>query len=234
MSVSQRPFDEALRADTIEFLDGIEACVDSLPPLLEAYAQGEPIESGVAEIRDLERDCDRHARQLGSHVANADVTDLGIRLTRVHLHAGHTIGLFQQLDEIPNAVEQVAEELQAIRPDPAPVVLAHLLEMAAIATDATIALRNAVVGYVDVLCSSDAECSIAADVREVRALESDVDRLRNDAITAAFDVDGRDALVYRQFALQVDALVDTMEDVTDHMILSAGNRDWLDLEPGRD
>lgn len=223
--------DDALRTDTIRFLDSIEACVDALPDLLERYADGDDVTDLVDEIRAHESDCDDAARHLGALIVNADASDLGIRLTRVHLHSGRTIGLFQRLDEIPNTVEQLAEELAAIAPAPAPECLAILAEMASIARDALIALRNAVVGYVEMLCDPTETHSIAADVEEIRALESDVDRLRNDAITAAFRLDGRDALVYRELALLVDAVVDTMEDVTDHMILIAGNRSWIELEP---
>jgi hypothetical protein len=227
-------FDEVLRTETTRFLDTIDACVEALPDLLEAYGADGTVDARVEAIREAESDCDRAARRISSHIANADAAELGIRLTRVHLHAGNTIGLFQQLDEIPNTVEQIAEELEAIAPEPAPRVLVILREMATIASDAIIALRNAVIGYVDILCETDAQRSIAADVTEIRALESDVDRLRNDAITAAFQIEGRDALVYREIALLLDALVDTMEDVTDHMILTAGNRSWIDLEPADD
>lgn len=163
-------FDGALRTRTIRYLDAIEGCVDALPVLIDAYDGGDSVAEQTAEIRRLESDCDRVARQIGALIANADVTDLGLRLTRVHLHSGRTIGLFHRLDEIPNTVEQVAEELDTSRPDPAPEVLAILHEMAAIAADAVLTLRNAVIGYVDMLCESAESHSIAADVHEIRAL----------------------------------------------------------------
>jgi len=224
---------DRLVSRTETYLDQTEACVALLPELLAAYPDGDYREF-VDRISTLESDCDRTNRHLCGLVADADVRDLGIRLTRVHLHASQTIELFNALDEVANAAEQFAVDLDGLRPDLPPDRRDRFDEMAAEAATAMAALRSAVTDYVGVLCNPETSADIAGDVACVRNVESRCDRLRNEAVTAAFDGDaGGDAsaLVCRELALQLDEVVDAMEDVTDRMVRTTGSELAVDAEP---
>jgi uncharacterized protein Yka (UPF0111/DUF47 family) len=101
---------DRLVSRTETYLDQTDACVALLPELLAAYPDGDYGEV-VDRISTVESDCDRTNRRLCGLVADADVRDLGIRLTRVHLHASQTIELFNALEEVANATEQFAVDL---------------------------------------------------------------------------------------------------------------------------
>jgi uncharacterized protein Yka (UPF0111/DUF47 family) len=220
-----------LVSQTATYLDQTEACVRCLPRLLEEYPDGRYRET-VERIATLESDCDRTNRRICALVADADVRDLGIRLTRVHLHAGQTIELFHALDDVANAVERFANDLVAFRPQLSPERRDRVQAMAVGALEAMTALRSAVTDYVAVLCDPDGSASIADDVRRIREAESECDRLRNEAVRAAFDADdGDSALVFRELVVGLDAVVDAMEDVTDRMVRTTGAELSIDAEP---
>lgn len=225
-------FADRLVSETETYLDQTEQCVSVLPEVLAAYPDDD-YGSLVDRISALESDCDRTKRRLCGLVAHADVRDLGIRLTRVHLHGGQTIELFTVLDEIANAAEAFATDLAAFRPVLPQARRELLHEIAARAVEAMTALRAAVRDYVAVLCNSEASTDIADDVRRVRDAESDCDRLRNELVTAAFA--GKEgcasALVCRELVADLDDVVDAMEDVTDRMVRTTGSDLAVDAEP---
>lgn len=222
---------DRLVSQTASALDLTADCVTALHSLLSAYPD-DGYEDAVARVSRLESDCDSATRRICALVADADVRDLGIRLTHVHLYAGQTIELFHALDEVANAVEQFAADLAAVRPSLPADVRRCFLEMAACAGDAMTALRDAVSEYVDVLCNPEASTSIAEDVQRIRVVESECDQLRNEAVAAAFDdADGATALVCRELAGALDSVVDAMEDVTDRMVRTTGSDLAVDAEP---
>ncbi|MFB6071796.1 MAG: hypothetical protein ABEJ88_02410 [Halobacterium sp.] len=225
-------FDERLAVATETYLDQLDACVARLPRLVDAFEDGDGYRETATTIGDLESGCDRTHRRVSALVGDADVQDLGIRLSRVHLHAGQTIELYHALDAVANAAEQFADDLVAIGPPRAPELLALLGEMAACAADAMAALETAVTGFLTVLCEPNESVSVADAVEDVRAAESDCDRLRSRVVTRAFgDGETDQPLVYRALADRLDAVVDAMEDVTDRMIRLAGTELSFDVEP---
>jgi len=236
MTATERePFEARLRSETETYLDHTAACVECLPRLVDAYAADGDYEAVAGRIAETEGKCDETNRRVSALVGNADVRDLGIRLSRVHLHSGQTIDLYHALDEVANAAEQFADEMAAIRPERDPALLDSLAEMAALAVDAATALRPAVAGYLDALCDPEASVSIAHEVAHVRAVESECDRLRADLVASAFDGDASGtALVYRELATLLDGVVDAMEDVTDRMIRITGTELSIDVEPDAD
>ena len=227
-------FEDRLVSLTDTFLDQVSDCVNSLPQLVAAYAAGddEAFEAAVARVRRLESDCDQSVRAVTAMVANADVQDLGIRLTHVHLHAGQTIELYQGLDEVANTAEQFAEDLAATAPPRVPALLDTFEALAERACEAFAAMRTVVTSYLGVLRRPDDAVDVTAAVERVRAIESDCDRLRNEAVSTAFG-DHEDAypVVYREQAWLVDGVVDAMEDVTDCVVRVSGSETGIEVAP---
>jgi uncharacterized protein Yka (UPF0111/DUF47 family) len=221
-----------LVTQTATYLDQVVECVECLPPLVEQYAADEHYQSTVDRIADVESRCDRTNREISSLVADADVRDLGIRLTRVHLHSRQTIELFHLVDDVANAAEQFAEELAATAPERRPEQLELLQEMAAIAAEATDSFRRLVTAFVKVVTAPECEAVVVNEVAAIREAESDCDDLRNELVRSAFAGEGvRTPFLYRELALQLDEIVDLMEDVTDLLIRLTGNDIAIELEP---
>jgi hypothetical protein len=233
MSVENRgPFEQRLASVTARFLDQLEACVGSLPVLLDRYAAGEPIESVVESISERESDCDRTNREFSRLISGSSVRDLGIRLTRVHLHSGQIIELYQLLDEIADHLEQFATELAAIDPPRQEQCVAGLREMADHCVAGMAVLSNAVDQYVRALCQPAESLSITEQIARIRELESESDRLRDVIIADAFrEGPTATSMVYFQLATRLNTVLDTIEDVTDQMLLVTGNQDWIEIEP---
>jgi len=230
-------FEDRLVSLTETYLDRLERCVGLLPELVAAYADGEndQFEDLLGRVCRLESGCDESARAVTSLVANADVEDIGIRLTHVHLHAGQTIELYHNLDEVANAAERFAEDLAATRPPRVPALLDAFEAMGQRASEAVAAMREAVASYLGVLRAPDAAVDVTDAVERVRAAESDCDRLRNEAVAAAFG-DHEDAypVVYREQAWLLDGVVDAMEDVTDCIVRVSGSEAGIEVGPASD
>lgn len=225
-------FDDRLASQTATYFDRIEECVAQLPRLIEQYADDGPYHRTAERIRDLETECDTVNRQICGLITNAAVDDLGVRLTRIHLHAGQIVELYRLLDEIPNVAEQFAEQLVAIEPERSGDCLAVLERMAGTIVDAASFLRVAVSEYVHALCRPEGSTAVVEEVQQIRGAESDGDGLRNEVISTAFADGGVEhPLVYREFALLLDEILDATEDVTDQMIFTIGNQSWFEVEP---
>lgn len=224
--------EDRLVTQTATYLDQVADCVDCLPPLVEQYAADEHYQSTVDQISTIESRCDRTNREISSLVADADVRDLGIRLTRVHLHSRQTIELFQLIDDVANSAEQFAEELAATAPERRPEQLDLLTEMAAVAVETMSAFRRLVTAFVKVVTAPECEAVVVSEVATIREAESDCDGLRNELVQSAFEDDGvRTPFLYRELALQLDEVVDLMEDVTDLLVRLTGNDISIDVEP---
>lgn len=233
MSVENRgAFEQQLTSLTGTFLDQLQACVEQTPTLLARYTEGKPVEAIDDLIGTLESDCDLTNREISTLISSSSVEELGIRLTRIHLHSGQIIELYQQLDEIANLVEQFSAELVAIDPPHWSGCLDGLREMADYAVATMASLSRAVDQYIRALCQPTQSLSIAEEVARIRELESESDRVRDRVVDSAFrDGPTATSLVYFELATQLDAAIDTMEDVTDQMLLVTGNQDWIDIEP---
>ncbi|MFB6281956.1 MAG: DUF47 domain-containing protein [Haloferacaceae archaeon] len=223
-------FGERLDARTTACLERIDECVAALPRLLDRHADGEPHGRLVERIRKAESDCDREVRRINTLVSNAEVEDLGLGLTHLHLNAGATIDLYQRLDGIANAAEQFAEELAAIDPPRSPAVLDRLCEMAEIAARTVPVLARAVTGYTEALCDPYASVDLGGEIRRIRAAEDECDDLRHDAVAAAFADDAPAPTVHRELAHLLDAVVDAMEDVADRIVWITGTESWVEAD----
>ncbi|MFB6079462.1 MAG: DUF47 domain-containing protein [Haloferacaceae archaeon] len=226
-------FEGELVSRTAAYLDRIEECVSHVPRLLDQYADGGPYCETVDRIGDLESDCDEIRRTISALISNADAADLGIRLTRVHLNTGPTIELYQRLDEVADTAERFAEELAAIEPSRATVCLDLLRRMAERAVEAVSVLDGAVTEYMRVLCDPYRTAALGEEVERIRTIESECDGLRNEVVATAFDGGASTPLVYREFAVLLDALVDGIEDVTDQLVWIAGRESGISVDPER-
>lgn len=226
--------EECIVSGTVTYLDTLEECVAEVPQLLHRYAEDEQYQQTVDRICDLESTCDQLNRQLSALLANATVEQLGIRLTHVHLYCGQLIQLYQILDEIANSVEQFAEEFAAITPVRVSQCLDLLDEMADLAVQAMDSLEGVLTEYLQMLCNPyrTTTPTIVDGISQIRATESDCDRVRNEVIATAFDIESLDnPMVYRHLAVLLNTAIDTMEDATDQIIRITGNQSGIDIEP---
>ncbi|WP_280537918.1 DUF47 family protein [Halopenitus sp. POP-27] len=237
MAVQPEPrFDDRIVSRTGTYLDRIDECVRLLSDLLAAYIDGGADDPTVRDLVDTitsrESDCDRLKRDISAQITNADARDIGLRNARIHLNSPRVVDLYQRLDAIPNAVEQLAEELVTIKPPREAATFDRFAEMARCAERAMDALADAVACYVRLLRSPSRSDSIAAEIATVRGAESAVDELRNDVIGTVFadDAIGR-PFVYRTVALRFDEVLDAMEDVTDTLVLISSTESWITTEP---
>ena len=94
------------------------------------------------------------------------------------------------------------------------------------------ALEAVVVEFVHAMSRTDESTDLTADIEAVRAMESACDELRNTVISTAFDDDEIDQpLMYREFAILFDELANTMEDITDQVVIIASNEPGITTEP---
>lgn len=227
------PFDRRLESLTTRFVDRIATCLDRLAELVSLYGRGEPIAACVRRVRDLESECDDTYRSVATHVSTIEASELGIRLTGIHLNRDQLLGLFATLDEIANGAERFASDLEAIEPPVIDDCLDGLVEMIATARAGMRFMVEAVPAFVRSLTDPGKGMTIDEIVGPARRIESHADDLRDDVIEAAFEREsGAVALVYRELALLLDGVVDAMEDVTDRMLLVGGDSQVVDLADG--
>lgn len=226
--------DQQLVSNTEMYLALITNCVELVPELLESYPRQEDYQKIADEIRTLESKCDRRNRQIGALISNATVKEMGIRNTRIHVNSPQILGLYQQLDQIANIAEQIAEDLITIRPDIAPY-LHFYEEMANCSTTAMKALKNAIMTFITLLCAYDQTGTITDDIQIVRDAESSCDAIRNELIANVFaDDDVTQPMVHREFALLFNQLTDTLEDITDRLVLISSTESWITTEQNYD
>jgi uncharacterized protein Yka (UPF0111/DUF47 family) len=224
-------FGRRLESTTERYLDGLSDCVRALPAVIEAFEANRGCQPIVSRIRRLESDCDRLKLELGTLVTRSAGRQLGVRLAWIHRHADRMLELYELLDTIANTTEQFAGELLAIAPPRRTACLDGLAKMAELAVVAMDRLAEVVGTFVRTLCRPAYEVSITEAVSTIRALEGESDSVRNRVLEAAFDDDcDGDAVAYRQLAVLLDGVLDTVEDVTDQLHLMTGLEGWFDIE----
>ena len=227
------PFERRLDTLTTRFVELVGTCLDRLADLLSLYSSGDPYERCVRQVRALESECDSTYRSVTTHVSTARADDLELRLTGIHLHREQLLGLFADLDEVANAAERFASDLQAIEPPRVDDCLAGLEEMVASARAGVRFLEGAIPAFVRSLTDPAASLSFAETVGPARRIESHVDELRDEVIATAFEREPpATALVYRELALLLDGLADAVEDVTDRMVLVGGDSQVTEFADG--
>jgi uncharacterized protein Yka (UPF0111/DUF47 family) len=219
-------FGERLEAQTAAYLDRIDDCVALLPRALDEYADGGPYRETVDEIAAVESECDDLVRELTALITHAGPDDIGLLNTRINFNESALLDFYNEIDVVANHTERIVQEVAMMRPDADTEPFRRMREMAGRIAEMTVVLADVVEGFVRGLARADAAETLAEGIESIRELESECDELRNEAIETAF-ADGVDQpLVYRELAILLDELANTVEDLTDRMVVIASK------EPG--
>jgi len=224
-------FGEELESQTETYLDRLADCVSLLPELLDQYQNGGDYRETFEEIQEIESECDRLNRNINGTITNAGPGDIGLLNSRVHFNTSSLISFYGQLDVIANLTERIAQELLMIQPAHDNECFQRMAEMADSAAAGMAPLVDVVGRFIHSLSTTDESDTLTEEINAVRRMESECDDLRNAIITTAFDGDVDDPLLYREFAIMLDKLANTMEDVTDQVIVIASNEPGIVTEP---
>jgi len=220
-------FGERLESQTVAYLDRIDDCVALLPRALDEYARDGASDETAAEIAAVESECDELVRGLTALITDAGPDDIGLLNTRINFNESALLDFYNELDVVANHTERIVQEVAMMRPDAGVEPFADMREMATRIAEMTAVLGDVVGGFVRGLARADATETLAAGIESIRALESECDDLRNDAIETAFADESIDQpLVYRELAILLDELANTIEDRTDRIVVIASK------EPG--
>lgn len=229
---SEADFGDQLEAHTTEYLARLEDCVTLLPDLFDQYAAGESTDETVERIETLESECDDIIHDINGSITNAGPDEMGLLNSRIHYNASALLEFYKNLDTVANLTERIADELVMINPPHDNECFEGLHEIAEHAVDAITALEDVVARFIHALCTTDASDSLVEGIARVSEIESVCDEVRNGVIEQAFADDAIDQpLVYREFAILLDELHNTMEDITDQIIIIASNEQGIVTEP---
>jgi len=213
-------FGERLESQTESYLGRLDDCVSLLPSALDAYEETGSCQDLAAEIAEIESDCDSRVRALTGAITNAGADDIGLLNTRINFNQSALIELYNQLDVVANHTERIVNELGMMRPAAAVEPFACMRSMAAHIVDMVDTLVDVTSEFVRGLTRSDLTRELTAGIERIRELESECDDLRDEAIATAFADDTIDSpLVYRALAILFDELANTIEDLTDQLIV---------------
>lgn len=224
---SDHPFEGTLEA----YLREATTCVGALPDLIETYQQGRPVEPIVDQIRSAERACDRHHLSLREEIVSNAHNQQEPGPVRLALYRHQILSISQSIDEIPNLAERVADEFLTMQPPHQQQALIKLQTMATQAETAVSILADLLHDLFRVLCSATASATFAEPIRRIRTIETECDEYRNTAIQQAFTaLSPAEALVYRELAHELDAVVDHIEDIIDQVTILGSGESWLTVE----
>lgn len=219
-------------SDTETYLGQIEDCVALLPELLDQYNSPNSHRDTVEQVRELESDCDRLNRQIAALITDAGPEETDLLHVQAFLNAPSLVSIYQDIDNIANTVERIAEELTAISPSWNNERFQHLGKMADCAVTAVTALTEAVSALIHVLYTPEESDTITDKITIIRDAESQCDDLRNQALDMAFNAGiSTKPLLYREFAIHFDRLIDVMEDITDQIIIISNDMPRFTAEP---
>ncbi len=224
---TEADFGARLESRTETYLDRIDDCVALLPRAFDEYAADGPYRETVAEIATIESECDELVREITGVITNAGPDDIGLLNTRINFNESALLDFYNALDVVANHTERIVQELAMMQPSADADPFRGMREMAGRIVEMTVLLVDVVGRFVHGLARSDATETLTEGIDAIRSLESECDELRNDAVATAFADDAIDQpLVYRELAILLDELANTIEDLTDRMVVIASK------EPG--
>jgi len=224
---SDPDFGTQLEALTETYFFDLGKCVELLPQILSEYEDNGSYDETLEQIQALESDCDRTVREINATITNAGPSEMGLLNSRVHFNSSALIQFYQKLDVIANTTERIAQELQMMQPAHGNECYDGLQEMAACTAREITTLEDVVQRFVHSLRNTTEQEVLTAEIAAIRDMESECDRIRNRVIATAFEDDSvAQPLMYREFAILFDELANTMEDVTDQIIIISSH------EPG--
>jgi len=227
---SETGFSGTLESQTETYLDQLTLCSTYLPELLEEYATGRETEQVVGKIEATESECDDIRRSITALISNAASQDIGLLSTRIKINQSALLNFYKDLDIIANHTERIAQELTMIQPSPTVDSYDHLREMAAVIVEMTAELSDIVARFIRSLARTNASETLTDGIERVREFESQCDTIRNTVIKSAFQNDVEDPLVYREFAVLLDELANTIEDLTDQITVITSEEPGITTE----
>jgi len=228
-------FGERLEEHTETYLDRINDCVALLPRALDEYASDGPYRETADKIAAIESECDGLVREIRGVITNAGPDDIGLLNTRINFNESALLDFYTELDVVANHTERIVQEVIMMRPDADVDPFRDMRETAARIVEMVAVLGDVVGRFVHGLARSDATETLTEGIESIRALESECDELRNDAIATAFADDAiGEPLVYRELAILLDELANTIEDLTDRIIVIASKEPGIVTEADPD
>lgn len=231
---SETGFSGTLESQTERYLEELTLCSTYLPELLKAYASGSETAQVVEKIERTESECDNIRREITALISNADSQEIGLLSTRIKFNQSALLTFYKDLDIVANHTERIAQELTMIRPAPDVDSYDGLREMAAVIVEMTTELSDIVERFVRSLARTNATETLTDGIERIRDFESQCDSLRNDVIENAFENDVDDPLVYREFAVLLDELANTIEDLTDQITVISSEEPGIVTEADPD
>jgi len=219
-------FSGTLESQTATYLDQLTLCSTYLPELFDEYASGDETRQIVTKIEETESECDEIRRSITALITNADAQDMGLLNTRLKFNQSALLKFYKDLDIIANHTERIGQELTMMQPSPTVACYDQLQEMATVTVEMTEKLSDVVARFIQSLARTDASETLTDSIEQIRDFESQCDTIRNDVIRSAFEGDLEEPLVYREFAVLLDELANTIEDLTDQITVMSSE------EPG--
>ncbi|MBP1921187.1 uncharacterized protein Yka (UPF0111/DUF47 family) [Halorubrum alkaliphilum] len=225
-------FGDRLESRTETYLDRLNDCIEHLPEAFDRYEADAEYRETVERIGAIESECDELNREITGSITDSGPEEMGLLNTRINFNAASLIELYNDLDVIANHTERITQELAMTRPEHGTAPFDGLAEMAAETVEMASALQGVVERFVHGLTVPNATVTLVEGIETVQNGESRCDAIRDEVIETAFD-DGRtaDALLYREFAILLDELANTMEDVTDRIVVIASDEPGIVTEP---
>jgi len=224
-------FGDRLESRTETYFDRLIDCIDLLPEAFDRYEADGEYHDTVDRIAAIESECDDLNREITGSITDSGPEEMGLLNTRINFNAASLIELYNDLDVIANHTERITQELAMTRPEHGTDPFEGLAEMAVETVSMATTLQEVVERFVRGLTAPGNTVTLAEGIETVRDGESRCDAIRDDVIETAFD-DGRtaDALLYREFAILLDELANTMEDVTDRIVVIASDEPGIETE----
>jgi len=231
-------FGERLEAQTATYLDRIDDCVALLPrrPSTSTRAAARTARRST-KLPPSKASATTKSGEITGVITNAGPDDIGLLNTRINFNESALLDFYKELDVVPNHTERIVQEVAMMRPDADTDSFRDMREMADRITKMTAVLGDVVERFVRGLARSDATETLTEGIEAIRDLESECDDLRNDAIETAFaDTDIDQPLVYRELAILLDELANTIEDLTDRIVVIASKEPGIvtDTDPDAD
>lgn len=201
-----------------EYLDRVEDCVYHLHRFFEEYEE-EGFQRHVAETVGAESDCDTMVSNLKKDVTLTKKTEP----TGLYIKIPAVLRLLRTTDRVANTAEDTVRFTYATRPELPSDVGDRLTEMGENTVAATSSLT---VAALRVLRSFEQPRSVdvSEEVKTVRDAESRCDRLKYDAVEAAFDeLSTSDAAVVKDVVMRLDEVPNGVEDAVDVLLYLSTN-----------
>jgi len=201
---------------TARYLRQVEASTEQLAVVIDAYGDdAAAFESAVADLRDLESECDAILGDLRSLVGSS----VGGDVTGVYLHSGALVRFYETTDAVVNEAERVGAELAAMDPGVSEGITAEWLRMAEFAGEAAVHLSRAGTAQVETLLAPDRTADVSREAEQIRAVESRCDDVKRHVLESAFaSLSTADALAVRAVATRLDAVTNAVEDAADQLV----------------